>query len=219
LRTKDPRFTMPLIGPLLILAGAWLQSWPLGWWARALKISLVAVLCLQAYAINFGVRWLPQEAVLAQGYSGSVRWDWNLYLQHYFHILGPPRREDWRLESILRKVMEDSQYRGARAKLALIPDLPRFNATNFNLMARLRGLPVRVDHLRVQPAGIRSFNGFDYVVMTEREQGMPWTTVASQGLNQIVVDHARIFRLVELFVLPDGNCARLYAIHRAAAGT
>jgi len=218
LRTKDPRFTMPLIGPLLILAGAWLQSWRPVWWTRALKISLVAVLCLQAYAINFGVCWLPQEVVLAQGYSGSVRWDWNVYLQHYFHILGPPRREDWRLESILRKVMEDSRNRGFRTELALIPDLPRFNATNFNLMARLRGLPVRVDHLKIEPMGIRSFDGFDYVVMTEREQGVSWTTAASQGLNQIIVDNAQTFRLVELYVLPDGNCARLYSIHRAAAG-
>jgi hypothetical protein len=218
LRTKDPRFTMPLVGPLLIVAGAWLSSWRPAWWAHALKICLVAVLCLQAYAINFGVHWLPQEAVLAQGYSGSVRWDWNLYLQHYFHILGPPRREDWRLESILRKVMEDSRNRGLRPELALVPDLPRFNSTNFTLMARLRGVPVRINHLKAEPMGIRSFDGFDYVVMTEREQGISWTTAASRGLNQIIVDEARTFRLVELYVLPDGNCARLYSIHRASAG-
>jgi hypothetical protein len=214
LRTKDPRFTMPLLGPSLILAGAWLQSWPAGWKTRTLQFGLVSALILQAYAANFGLRWLPQEVVLMRGYEGSLRWDWNLYLQHYFHILGPPRREDWKQEEILRKVADDAARRNAHPDLALLPDLPRFNATNFNLMARLRGLPVRADHLKTEPKGIRAFDGFEYVVMTEKEQGMSWTTAWNRGLNQIIMDAPRTFRLLGLFTLPDGNCARLYAIHR-----
>lgn len=214
LRTKDPRFTMPLLGPLLIVAGAWLHSWGRSWWARALRAGLVATLCFQAYAANFGVRWLPQEVVLARGYSGSVRWDWNLYLQHYFHLLGQPRREDWKLEEILRSVAEAARGSGVRPELALVPDLPRFNATNFDLMARLRGLPVRVEHLRSEPKGVSAFDGFNFVIMTERDQGMPWTTVSSRALNQIIVDDPRTFQLMELYLLPDGNCARLYFIRR-----
>jgi len=214
LRTKDPRFTMPLLGPLLIVAGAWLHSWGRSWWARALRAGLVVTLCFQAYAANFGVRWLPQEVVLARGYSGSVRWDWNLYLQHYFHILGQPRREDWKLEEILRRVAEAARGSGVRPEVALVPDLPRFNAANFDLMARLRGLPVRVEHLRSEPKGVSAFDGFNYVIMTERDQGMPWTTVSSRALNQIIVDDPQTFQLMELYLLPDGNCARLYFIRR-----
>lgn len=214
LRTKDPRFTMPLLGPMFIVAGAWLQSWSSGWRTWFLKAGLVALLCLQAYAANFGVRWLPQEVVLMRGYSGSFRWDWNLYLQHYFHILGPPRREDWKQETILRKVVEDARSSGARTEVALIPDLPRFSAANFSLIARLRGLPARIDHLQTEPRGVRSFDGFDYVIMTERDQGVLWTTGWSRALNQIIVDDPQTFRLLELYLLPDGNCARLYAIKR-----
>ncbi len=216
LRTKDPRFTMPLLGPLMILPGAWLQSWRSSWWTRTLKASLVAILALQAYAANFGIRWLPRRVVIAEGYTGSVRWDWNLFLQDYFEVLGQPRREDWKQEEILRTMVEDAGNRGARSELALIPDLPRFNASNFNLLARLRGLHVRVDHLVSEPHGVATFDGFDYVVMTERGQGMSWTTLTSRALNQIIVDDPATFRLIKLFLLPDGNCARLYYINRSS---
>jgi hypothetical protein len=218
LRTKDPRFTMPLLGPLLIVAGAWLQSWTGGWWARGLKACLVLVLCAQAYAANFGLRWLPEEVVLMRGYTGDVRWDWNLYLQHYFHITGPPKREDWKQWEILKQVAGDAQSRAVQPALALIPDLPRFNAANFNLMARLRGLPVRAGSLRSEPKGVLAFDGYNYVVMTERDQGIAWTTTRNRALNQIIMDNPQTFLPLGIFPLPDGNRARLYAVNRAKNG-
>ncbi len=218
LRTKDPRFTMPLLGPLLILAGAWLQDWKRAWWATALKVTLILVLGFQAYMISFGVRRLPEEVVLARGYSGSLRWDWNLYLQHYFRILGPPRREDWKQEEILRKMAEDANAKGMAQELALIPDLPRFNSVNFQLAARFRGYPAKVAHIQSEPNGMRSFDGFNYLVLTEGDQGMSWSTVWSRALNQIVFDNPGVYRLIALYPLPDGSSARLYFIERDAAG-
>ena len=50
--------------------------------------------------------------------------------------------------------------------------------------------------------------------MTEREQGMSWTTVNSRALNQIVVDNPTIFRLLALYNLPNRDAARLYYIQR-----
>ena len=219
LRTKDPRFTMPLLGPLAIVSGAWLGSFGKFWWKRALKIGLVVLLCFQAYAANFGVRWIPEEVVLAQGYHGSVSWNWNLYLQDYFHILGSPRREDWKQDEILAKVMEDARRSGARLTLALTADLPRFNSVNFQLMARLRGFPLHIEQLRTVQDDRKAFDDYDYVVMTEREQGMGWTTTNSRALNQIIVDHPETFRVIELYLLPDGNCARLYRIVRNTPAT
>jgi hypothetical protein len=156
--------------------------------------------------------------VFLEGYQGSLRWDWNLYLQHYFQILGAPRREDWKQESILRRVSEDAAGQKLRPSLALVPDLPRFNSANFQLFARLRRLPVRVEHLQSAAGGIRSFDGFDYVVMTEREQGISWTTNASLPLNQIIVDDRGVFRLLELYSLPNGDSARLYYLRRDEMG-
>jgi hypothetical protein len=106
---------------------------------------------------------------------------------------------------------------GSRRTLALVPDLPRFNAANFHLYSRLLGTPLRVDHPQTAN-GIGSFDGFDYVLITEGDQGMPWTTLASRALNQIVVDAPQVFRLVEIFLLPSGDSVRLYSVHRGEAG-
>ena len=216
IRTKDPRFTMPLLALLTIPAGAWMQSWGRSWISTGAKILLVTVLAAQAYMINFGISWLPQSIVLAEGYQGSLRWDWNLYLQHYFHVFGAPRREDWKQTVILRAMAQDANRRGLGLSLALIPDLPRFSAANFHLYARLLGIRARnIDHLSDAGQGVHSFNGFDYVLMTEGDQGMPWTTGAGRALNQIVMDEHGIFQLVDLFPLPNGDSVRLYAIVRA----
>lgn len=217
LRTKDPRFTMPLLGLLAILPGAWIQSWPCGRSARAAKVLLLCFVGAQAYMTNFGLRWLPQEAVIAKGYQGSLAWDWNLYIQHYFHVLGPPRREDWKQDEVLRRAAEHAHGAGCELTLAIVPDLPRFNAANFWLYARMRGIRARVDHPQSAETGIGSFDRFNYAVMKEGDQGMPWTTTASIALNKIIVDEPRIFELLGLYPLPDGDSARLYHIRRARA--
>jgi hypothetical protein len=174
----------------------------------------LVVLCVQAYAINFGISWLPQDVVLAEGYQGSLRWDWNLYLQHYFNILGAPKREDWKQGVILQRVIEDARARHLPLTLAVVPDLPRFNAANFQLFARLRGYPFRVDHPQSALNRIRAFEGFNYVIMTERDQGMPWTTVESRALNQVIMDEHQVFRLLGVYALPNGDAARLYVARR-----
>ncbi len=212
LRTKDPRFTMPLLGPLMIGAGAWFASWRQDIFRGAVKALVVALLCVQAYAVNFGIPWLPRAVVLVRGYQGSLRWDWNLYLQDYFGILGPPRRENWRQQEILERIARHALQNGERPSLAVVPDLPHFSAANFLLQSRLDGSHMRIDHPQSAAAGIRAFDGFKYVLMTEGEQGMPWSTVAGRALNQIIVDEHDTFRIIELYPLPNGDYVRLYHV-------
>lgn len=214
LRTKDPRFTMPLLGLLAVAAGAWVASWGAATWAKWVRAVLASCLLLQAYAVNFGFPWLPPRVVLLRGYQGSLRWDWNLYLQDYFGILGAPRRESWPQDDLLNRVREHASPGTAGRSLGLIPDLPRFNAANFLLRSRTLGLGLVVDHIQAEPSGIASFDGFDYVIMVEGNQGMPWTTGNSQQLNRIVVDEHEVFRLLGLYPLPDGDTARLYFVKR-----
>jgi 4-amino-4-deoxy-L-arabinose transferase-like glycosyltransferase len=214
LRTKDPRFSMPLLGLLCVPAGAWVASWGTARWAMLLRAGLVLLLAAQAYMINFGLRGLPQAVVLAPGYQGTLRWDWNLYLQHYFHILGPPRREDWRQLDVLRALERDAAASGLAPTLAVVPDLPRLSAANLHLAARLARLRVRVDHVRTSPDPT-AFEGYDYAFVTEREQGIAWTTRNSAALTRAVFGDPAMFRLVETFLLPNGDGARLYAIQRA----
>jgi len=61
---------------------------------------------------------------------------------------------------------------------------------------------------------VRSFEGYNYVVTTEGDQGMAWTTGASRALNKIIGDDRGFFHLIAQYSLPDGDHARLYFIQR-----
>jgi hypothetical protein len=212
LRTKDPRFTMPLLGLLLIFPAKWLEVLDRRYGHRLFKGVFVALLVVQAYAINFGIQWLPQRVVLAEGYQGSLRWDWNLYMQDFHGILGPPRREDWKQDEIFRRITQEARRSETPVRLAVIPDLARFNSETLLWRARLLGLPIRVDHPQSAAAGIHSFDAFDFVLMTEGDQGESWSTKENGALNRIIVDDPQTFRLVELYQLPNGDYVRLYSV-------
>jgi 4-amino-4-deoxy-L-arabinose transferase-like glycosyltransferase len=216
LRTKDPRFTMPLLAPLLIIPGAWLASWTGSHLGRVMRIVVIALLVVQAYAINFGISWLPEQVILMRGYQGSLRWDWQLYSQDYFGISGAPRREDWKQVEILNRAAEEARRRSASISLALVPDLPRFDSSNFLLAARLAKLPARVVHLQA-PGGLDAFEGYDFAVVSEREQGISWTTNRAAALNQFILDRPDIFNLVSTHTLPTGTPVRLYFINNGVA--
>jgi hypothetical protein len=212
IRTKDPRFTMPLVGLWMIIPGAWIQCWSGKWLKNAAKALVIALLCFQVYVINFGVSWLPDEIVLAKGYQGSLRWDWNLYLQHYFHILGPPKKENWKQAEILSRIDQDSTERGLGRIVALVPDLPRFSAANFQLYALLLSIRCEVHHLALTPNGsYPPLETVDYVVTTEGDQGMSWSTTTSMELNQII-QRSQYFELIDSFPLPGDDSAHLYRV-------
>ena len=78
---------------------------------------------------------LRAQVVLMEGYQGSLRWDWQFFSQSYFGLLGAPRREDWKQDGIIRRMEEEAGVRHSDLSLALIPDLPRFNTSNFMLAA------------------------------------------------------------------------------------
>jgi hypothetical protein len=159
---------------------------------------------------------LPQEVVIAKGYQGSVRWDWNLYLQNLFHILDSPKQEDWKLNAILDCMFYDAHSRDISPDLAVVPDLPRFNSLNFELYARLRRIRARVEHRQSASAGMRAFDDINYVLIAEKDQGMNWTTQDSPALNRIVLSDPDMFHLLGAYPLPNGDTARLYSILRNA---
>jgi 4-amino-4-deoxy-L-arabinose transferase-like glycosyltransferase len=212
LQTKDPRFTMPLLGLLAVVPGAWIQSWRISKSTMVAKAVLLALLGVQAYAANFGIAWLPRSVVLARGYQGSVRWDWNLYLQDYFGVCGRPRLEDWKQAEILRTVRAHSAGMKVSPSLALVPDLPYFNASNFRLQARILGMRSAIDHPQSSDLGVRSLEGFNYVVTTEADQGMSWTTGANKALNKMIAGEHEFFQLLAQYPLPNGDHARLYFV-------
>jgi hypothetical protein len=209
LRTKDPRFSMPLLPLLLLPAGALLAGWT-SRHGRYAQVAVLALLLFQAYVINFGVSWLPPQAKLMNGYQGSLRWDWQLYSQHYFGILGAPRRENWQQHEIIRRVAAES--RSPRPAVTLIPDLARFDMYNFQLFADLDKIPMSFGHTGAGPAHLDSFNGFDFVIITNSDQGMSWTTPEASSLTRFVKTNPSTFHLLATYDLPNHDTAGLYAV-------
>lgn len=213
IRTKDPRFTMPLLGPLCILPAMWLASLRRTRLAGAFKVFLILFLVVQAYMINFGISFLPEEVRLYKGYQGSLQWNWNFYLQHYFHILGKPQQEDWQHEAVLGRIGQDASEHGLREAVGVVPDLPRLNVLNLRLSARQLNRPCDAVRLYWTPAGIGPLEEVDYILTVEGDQGMSWTTTHGLEMNRYVAQ-SRSFSKVDSFALPGGRMATLYRVER-----
>ncbi len=213
IRTKDPRFTMPLLGLLCVLPGVWIMTLRRTRFSNAFKVLLILLLIVQTYMINFGISFLPEEVRLLKGYQGSLQWNWNLYLQHYFHILGRPQREDWQQTAVLHRIDQDATEHGLRRIVGLAPDLPRLNVLNFRLCACLLKLPCDAVRVYWTPGGIVPLEEVDYILTAEGDQGMSWTTAHSLELNQYVAQSPS-FSPVESFRLPGSRMAYLYRVER-----
>src|SRR5262249_22776289 len=168
------------------------------------------------YAINFGVAWLPQQVILLRGYRGSFRWDWQLFSQDYFGILGAPRLENWKQEEIIDRILKESRERGSGMSLALVPDLPRFNTSNFLLVAAEAKLPMRLDHLTSEASLLAASKFSDFVIISDGDQGISWTTHAAETLNRFILDRPAIFKPVATFSLPNNDAAHLYFIDHSS---
>ena len=75
-------------------------------------------------------------------------------------------------------------------------------------------MPLRVGHLVSAAGGLDAFGGYDFAITSENEQGMPWTTRAAGSLNQFIEDRHDIFRVIEVYRLPNSDAVRLYFIDR-----
>jgi len=137
-----------------------------------------------------------------------------VFSQHYFGILGAPRREDWKQNEIISRVADEAGRRGVRMSLALVPDFPRFNYFNFQLAAKLAKIPMRIDHLQFATGGFAAFNKYDFAIMSENDQGMPWSTREAGPLNDVITGRPDIFKIVSMYNLPGGEVVRLYFIDR-----
>ena len=64
--------------------------------------------------------------------------DWNVYRQNYFGW-GPPAREDWKIEEVLKKVTASNER---PVRLGMTPDIPRFDVLAFEFYITLKKVPV-----------------------------------------------------------------------------
>jgi len=72
-------------------------------------------------------------------------------------------------------------------------------------------LPVPVSRLILTPTGLYPLDALDYVLISDGDQGMSWTTQTNGALNQIVRE-SPVFRFLAEYPLPNGSQARLYSV-------
>ena len=92
-RNKDPRFTMPLIPPLAVVATSWLEyvSAKLRAWAAVTLVTYAAVAFL---AISFGTALLPKQVELSLPATSFGPDTLTLFGQHGY-LIGAPTSENW----------------------------------------------------------------------------------------------------------------------------
>ncbi len=197
---KDPRYTVPLLPAVALVSAAVLQN------RRLWSAALACLLLFQHYMVSFGIRHLPERVVLLKGIEGPLAWDWNLYTQTYFRLLGPPAREDWKIEHVLAQA---ATIEGPRVRLGIIPSIPRFDPEAFEFFAALRGYNLVVTRLWFFDE--KALGGEDYILMSEGDQG--YAAFYSQDLNRInqyILDRPYLFEMTDRFAIPGGQTIRLY---------
>ena len=95
--------------------------------------------------------------------------------------------------------------------LGVAPDLPRFNANNFALSARLLGSAAPVSRLVLTPAGLYPLEHLNYVIIADGDQGPSWTTTTNEAVNRIIRE-SPMFQFLTAYPLPNGSMARLYSV-------
>jgi hypothetical protein len=209
LPNKDPRYSAPLLPAVaVVIAAAFGGTKRQG----TLRAALPAFLLFQHIAVSFGIPSLPDRIVLAKGPAGPVPYDWNLYTQTYFGLWGQPEDQDWRIEHVLEVVTANAVQLNHPVRLGLIPDLPRFDLPAFRYYISLDKLPVVID--RVFAAEETALLQHDYILSSLGAQtafGSPAPHAAE--INAYILFHPDRFRMIDRFLLPNGEGIRLY--HRA----
>ena len=124
LEAKDPRYVLPLAGPLAILL---LLPWDRRQWVVRLAAGLAF---LQFLAVSFPLPLVPGKLALFQvpedgDYRGAGR-EWVLFAPGYFDVAGPPRRENWRHREILEQIPEGD-------RVGFVPDLAHYHLLSLRL--------------------------------------------------------------------------------------
>ena len=200
-QNKDPRYSAPILPAIAIVTAILIEK------RRWLLVPLMALLLFQHYLVSFGLRQLPQTAMIARGVGGPLPWNWNIYTQQYFGLWGPPADEDWRIEYVLKKI---SRTGGPPVRIGMIPDIPRFDSFAFQFYATLGHFPVTV--IRLISPDEEAISNTDYILLSETDQGPVYAATPGPGIKDYILGRPDRFEILEWFALPNGNVIRLYRV-------
>jgi 4-amino-4-deoxy-L-arabinose transferase-like glycosyltransferase len=207
-QNKDPRYSMPLLPAVALISAYFFRNRQK--WLPALAVFLL----FQHYLVSFGIRQLPERVVLLKAIEGRLSWDWNLYSQTYFRMVGPPAREDWKIEPLLARMAKPG---GPVVKIGLVFNIPRFDAEAFEFYGALHNYPIEVT--RLWDFNEDAIANQSFILLCEGDQGnaafysnaeMERQLKNLHQISQFILDRPERFQLTDRFVVPSGQSIRLY---------
>ncbi len=203
---REVRMSVGSLPYLAVLTAAGLFELKSSLWRRSLTAVLGVSLAIEFGLITFGVKSWPDSIRIYNSTALQV----NLYAQSYEQLIGPPRREEWNIISILNCAMEDAAREAiGNTQLGIVPDLARFNHFDFMLYSKLHSIPVQVGRI-AQYTELDPPSKVHYLLIKSGAQGEPGTTRGNAEINRSVESNPDRFQKVATFDLPDGSQACLY---------
>jgi len=201
---KDPRYGVPILSVVAVITALAFEK------RKTAQIALAAFLVFQHALVSFGIPQLPESVVLAHGPINPIPNDWNLYTQSYVGLWGKPRAEDWQIERALKTI---AAGQARPIKVAMIPDLPRFDRDAFRFYIKLGRLPIVIE--RIYDTDEKALAGNDYIVTSIGKQENIASYAPHGGeINAFILGHPELFQMVDTFPLPNGETIRIYKCAR-----
>jgi 4-amino-4-deoxy-L-arabinose transferase-like glycosyltransferase len=198
---KQPRFSIPLLPPLVIAASAGIVGWRNHSAAKPKHRSLVVQSVLTVVLVQyFLITFIPRMSGIGRTLNQP------LLSASLVPVRGPSDAK-WQQDEILRAVEEQiKKSPKLRAILRVIPDHSYFNRQTFEYFSELHRLPIVV-------SGSTSLPLFtDYVVVKTGDLGED--AAHRQVLSEHVIENSHqsnpLFTEIKRFPLPDGSEALLF---------
>ncbi len=198
LTPKDPRFVLPLIPPMAMLLLFF-------WEDKPRLIGFIAALALIQF-VTFSLPLFRPVKLAFFELKGdrdyqSLQREWVLYANHYFHLGGPPVREDWRLAEILELIPEG-------ARVGVLPTMPRFHSGSLQLLSVTSERNVSFFDFNEGPFGAKALSAADFLVAKTGHQGISFITSGNEQVMRGLREKG--WRLLREWPLPDGTRAQLW---------
>lgn len=218
---KDTRYTMPYLPALALLSAIGFVQIR-GLLLRRVGLALIVTYALVQYAgLTFGLSsYLP-------GLPTHIYWPLGqmpvTFYAETVHVASPPRAENWQLDQILAKLMDDVAGRNELEhpiQLLVVPTTDSFDAQTFTYGVWRDRLPLEVSLVTgiLEVDSESTLQRSDYVVTKSGDVGWDFVLQDAERITMELLDADSAlraeFELLAEFPLPDGSMAQLFRHHK-----
>jgi hypothetical protein len=196
---KMPRFSIPLLPPLTVLACGGIVGWvEQGGVVHAKRMWAVIIFSMFILFQGLLSSYVSSDSALGRIISRAI-------LNASIIPVQGPQEHNWQQLNILRTVADDASKKNKPTViLRVIPDHLYFNWQSFEYLAALNRLPVSISTI----SGFPLFT--DYAVLKTGNLGED--VAQRQRITDLITADTALFEFVKSFPLPDGSDALLMRV-------